>query len=197
MAGDGIGLKTDPSTNSLTINNLLGKVEGYWGSFWDTTDQGIASTTLAYVMTLNNTDPDSNGVYIENGSKITFKNKAVYNIQFSVQFSNANSNASLANEATIWIKKNGNDVPQTAGIVTIPTKHGSTNGAAIAAWNYILSLNADDYVEFYWHASNTSISIDSSLDGGNPTHPDIPGLIVTAQQVLNIARADLIDGGNF
>lgn len=184
VEGKSIVLETNPTDNSVTIG--VRGLTGYWGSFWDTTDQGVTSTTTAYPMRLNNADPDSNGVYVTAGSEITFQHGGVYNIQFSAQLFNANSNVNTGNDATIWLKLNGNDVPQTATLITVPTKHGSITGAAVAAWNYVQKVNDGDHVEFYWHTNNTDISIESSGVGTSPTHPAIPGLIVTAQLISYI-----------
>ena len=53
-------------TSSYALNcNCSGKsgaTVGYWGSFWDTTNQTNVSTSN--VMRLNNTDSNSNGVSI-------------------------------------------------------------------------------------------------------------------------------------
>jgi hypothetical protein len=69
--------------------------EGYYGQFYDTTDQIAASTTVAYPVKFNTTE-SSNGVsVVNNGSgdptRITFAHNAVYNVQFSLQFKNTAS----------------------------------------------------------------------------------------------------------
>lgn len=156
---------------------------GYYGAFSDYTTQSIASTTTAYPMTLNTTD-ESNG--ISRGtptSRIVFANNGTYNIQWSGQFQNSNNND---HDVRVWIKKNGNDVTGSTGYISIPSSHGQINGHAIASWNYILTLNAGDYIEFYWSADSTAVTIQTYGTGTNPTTPSTASLIVTAQQVMNL-----------
>jgi hypothetical protein len=152
-----------------------------FGSFQDFTSQTIASTTTAYVMTLNTTDY-SYGVNIVDGSKITFDNYGTFNIQWSGQFQNT---ASSEHDATVWIRKNGVDVIGSSGFISIPAKHGSTNGHTIAAWNYILNFEPGDYLQFVWQSENTAVSLHTYAAGSTPTSPSTASLIVTANLVGN------------
>jgi hypothetical protein len=81
------------------------------------------------------------------------------------------------------LRKNGTDIADSNGQVTVPSKHGSVNGAHIAAWNYVLSLNANDYVEFWWQAESTSVFMPTVAAGTSPVTPRTPAVIVTIQQV--------------
>ena len=155
---------------------------GYWGSFWDTTVQGITSATIAYTLSLNNTDPDSFGVSITGSNRILFAHDGVYNIQFSAQVFNKTNNT--IHDATFWLRKNGSDVADSAGVVSIPGKHTGITGAAIPSWNYILGITAGSYLQLMWHGSNTDLSIEPLINGTSPIHPLSPSLILTAQQVM-------------
>ena len=78
---------------------------GYWGAFWsDASQNNIGGATLPNIMTLNNTDPSSNGVSIVSNSRITVANAGVYNIQFSVQVAKTDTAIDFIN---IWFSKNG------------------------------------------------------------------------------------------
>jgi hypothetical protein len=147
-----------------------------YGSFQDFTSQTIASTTTAYVMTINTTDY-SYGVNIVDGSKITFDNYGTFNIQWSGQFQNTSS---AEQDVTVWIRKNGVDVVGSSGFITVPPKHGSTNGHTIASWNYILNFKPNDYLQFAWQAESTAISLHTYAAGTTPTTPSTASLIVTA-----------------
>ena len=155
----------------------------YWGSFWDTTTQTAASTTTAYTITLNSADANNNGVSVVSSSRITLANTGVYNLQISLQLSNADSSV---HDATVWLRKNGSDVSNSASLITVPAKHGSNNGEIIAAWNYVMSLTAGDYVEFVWNATDTNLSIQTIAAGASPTRPQSPCVIVTATQLTQI-----------
>lgn len=155
---------------------------GYWGSFWDTGKKTVASTTTAYGITFNNSDPQNNGVTVVDGSKITFQSTGVYNLQFSAQVFNTENNQE--HEATFWLKKNGNNIPDTAGIITVTGKHSGITGAALPSWNWMLPLNANDYVELYWHTNSTNVLLDTLPEGTSPVHSVSPAVIFTAQQVM-------------
>jgi hypothetical protein len=99
-------------------------------------------------------------------------------LQRPVLFGPVASNSSLQ-KTQIWIKKNGTSVNETAGEVSL-----SGNGAAaLPAWNYVITLAANDYIEFYWATNEHLNKIDggiTALDGAGNT----PSMIVTVQQVM-------------
>jgi hypothetical protein len=150
-----------------------------WGSFYDTTNHTIASTTTAYRLTLNSSEGGS-GVSVVDGSKITVDSYGVYNLQFSAQL--ASTDTSLHN-ANLWIRLNGIDVPASTGQLTVPNSHGGVNGQMVTSWNYLLEMNAGDYVEFWWQAENTNIYIETIPTGTTPTTPVNPSIAVTIFQV--------------
>ena len=153
---------------------------GYWGSFYSDTTQTIASTTTAYAITLNNTDPNSSGVSIVSGLRLTFAYAGVYNIQFSAQIDRTSGSGTDAIE--IWFAKNGTNISESSTKVTIT---GSASQAKeVAAWNYMLQVAANDYVELYWQATNTNIALLAEPGQVNTVRPAVPSVILTAQQVM-------------
>ena len=170
----------DGNTSKLANGSI-----NYCGAFQDSTTQTIASTTVAYVMTLNTVDY-SNGVTVESNptgpanSRVVFQNSGVYNIQWSGQFQNANVSI---RDVSVWLRKNGSDVTGSTGLVSIPNAHGGNSGAIIVGWNYILQVNAEDWIEFVWNASSTAVTLAASAGGTTPTTPSTASLIITATQV--------------
>jgi hypothetical protein len=163
------------------VGALTGSI-GYWGSFYDTSDQLNAGATSENLITVNSYDPLNNGVSMVDGSKLTFANAGVYNVQFSAQFVKSDSNN---DDVDIWIKKNGVNVPFTNSFITLT----GNNGKLIAAWNFVLSVNSGDYIQFYWHSADTAVSM-QHIDGQlTPTRPDTPSIIVTAQMVTYVQSA--------
>jgi hypothetical protein len=150
-----------------------------YGSFYDTTTQSIASTTTAYPITLNTT-AEHFGVSLVAGSKITVSVVDVYNLQFSAQLVNTGTSI---HDVSIWIRKNGVDVPQSAGAVSVPASHGGSPGDIIASWNYMLTIGAGGYIELYWSANSTQVSIAPVAAGTSPVSPASPSMIVTICQV--------------
>lgn len=165
---------------TLTVGVGTDGVLGYWGSFWDTTNQGITSTTTAYVIGLNTTDPDSDGVAIVSGNRITPTTPANYNISVSVQVTNTDTQA---HEAVFWFRKNGVDIADSASVVTVPGTHGGKNGHLIFYVDLALHLNTNDYVQLAWHADSTQISLETIPAGVAPVHPVSPSVIVSVVQV--------------
>ena len=150
---------------------------GYWGSFWSSATQSIVGATST-AMTLNNTDPDTSGISIVSNSRITFAYAGVYNIQFSAQISDSSSGGSV-NYVYIWFKKNNIDIPESNTRVTLDNQ----NSFLVASWNFMLKLNAGEYIEVMWFTPDTGITL---VAVPTPTaNPAIPSVIVTAQQVMN------------
>jgi hypothetical protein len=150
-----------------------------YGAFQDSTDQNAASTTTAYAITLNTTD-HTNGVSISNSSRINVTNPGLYNIQFSIQLQNADTQIQ---DVDIWFRKNGSDVAASNSKFSVPNRHGGTNGHLIAALNYFLELVAGDYVEIMWATSSTQVSIEQLAAQTSPTRPTTPSVIVTVSFV--------------
>lgn len=163
--------------------------DGYHGVFYDTTDQSAANTTTAYLISFNTTDT-TNGVSITNGTDIAVTHSGVYNIQFSVQFKNADTQAHYA---YVWLRKNGTDIPDSRSDFSIIDKHGSSNGALIAALNLMLPLTAGDYVQLVWATENTNISIQYEPAGTTPTTPAAPSVILTivSNPQIGLGYADM------
>ena len=153
---------------------------GYWGSFWSTQDQAAANTTTAYPITLNNTDPDSNGVSVVSNSRITFANSGVYDIQFSAQADRVSGSGT--DTIDIWFRKNGTDIADSNTVVTV--SGGALAAKTVAAWNYMAELNANDYIELIWKTSDTRIELVADTAGTSPTRPAVPSVILTASQVM-------------
>jgi len=153
---------------------------GYWGSFYSTQDQIAASTTVAYPITLNNTDPDSNGVSIVSSSQITFSNSGVYNIEFSAQVDRVSGSGT--DTIDIWFRKNGTDISESNTVVTV--SGGAAAAKTVAAWNYMLELNAGDYVQLMWRTSDVNLELTHEAASTSPTRPAVPSAIVTAHQVM-------------
>lgn len=162
------------NTITVTNDNILVRVDPKWfGSFYDTTDQ--LNSAQVNKMKLNTTDISS-GVTIVDTTKITIVNAGVYNIQFSAQFDKTDSGTDAVE---IWLCKNGNNVAQSGGEVTL-----SGNAAKmIAMWNYFVNAAANDYFELCWYSADADVFMNAVAAGTSPTRPAIPSLIVTVNQI--------------
>ena len=168
------------------LNSILGQLNILsvpYGAFSSDQDQTAAVNT-ATLMTLNTTD-FSNGVSIAN-SKITVTTAGIYNLQFSTQFSNTDSNVQ---DVYIWLKQSGVDIPGSTGFVSIPSRHGGTDGHAIVGWNYFLSMTAGQYIEIYWSVPNAAVSIQHLAASGTPTKPSTQSVVATLAFVSALTPA--------
>ena len=158
---------------------------GYWGSFWDTTNQTAASTTVAYTINIGTSDPNNNGVSIVSSNQITVAYAGVYNIQYSIQFENIGTGNKNYN-VDVWFRLNGVDIPDSNSTYWIASKNSTVNGELIAAVNYVLSLAAGDYIQLMWAVSDVDISIATISATSSPTVPRTPGVIVTVTPITEV-----------
>lgn len=145
----------------------------WYGSFSDTTDQLAANTNTPYAVRFNTTDI-ANGHRVDSNTRIVAVNSGLYNYQFSLQLVSTNASQK---DVFIWARKNGADIPNSTSKITV-----IGNGTAlVAAWNYIISMNANSYFQLMWATSDTTVRIDAPTDIGFA--PDIPSAILTVTEV--------------
>lgn len=171
-----------------SIQSISGPMGGKYlnipyGAFQDSTDQVAASTTVAYPVTFNTTD-FSNGVTIVSNSRITVADAGIWNLQFSLQFTNT-TNASQ--DVDVWFRVNGTNIANSNSRYGLAPRKGAGDPFhVIMALNYFASLNATDYIEIMWRTTDTGVSIEQYAAGTSPTRPAIPSAIATMSFVSNL-----------
>ena len=154
-------------TGSFYINNNR---QFNYGAFSDDTDQS-GSAGVSQSMYVNTVDV-YDGVTVVSGSRLTIPSTGIYNIQFSAQlFATAG-----ADNVYIWLKKNGDNIPNTATSVYL-----RNNEQSVAAWNWMYPLSSSDYVEIAWQSLNGRAILEHFAASGNI--PAIPSVIITVSQV--------------
>ena len=171
-------LQWNSTTNEaefVTINsgNIVGIVTGYYGSFYDTTTQNVVGVNTYQPVTINTTDI-SNQVSIANSSHIVIANSGIYNIQFSLQIDKTQGSGA---HIYIWLRKNGLDVPNSATELAVQ----GTSSEIVAAWNFVVSSNANDYYELMISATNIHIRLKAASASG--VVPAIPSVILSVVSV--------------
>lgn len=149
---------------------------GFYGAFCSTGSQTNPSPNVSRSMQLETTE-HSNGVTVVSGSRITTAYKGVYNLQFSAQLEKTDNGADTV---YIWFKKNGSNVPRSNTAIDI-LKQAGGSGKAVAAWNYVDTMNAGDYLEIVWQSDDVNIQLHQDVAAGN--FPSIPSVIATLTQV--------------
>jgi hypothetical protein len=158
-----------------------------YGAFQDTTDQTAASTTAAYAVTYNTTDY-SNGITLSNSSRLNVTSPGVYNIQFSIQFANDDTQIQ---DVDVWFRKNGTDVAGSNSKFSVPNSHGGTDGHLIAALNFFIELAANDYIQIMWATTSTLVTIEHLAAQTSPTRPATPSVIATMTYVSMASIANV------
>ncbi len=174
---------TSGTTGFSGTSGISGASSLYYGSFYDVTDQTGPRATVLF-MKFGNTDL-SNGVSITNdGSSnptlITVANAGKYNIQFSAQMVSTTGNS--ATRATIWLRKNGVDVPSSASYISFP----GNSVYIVAAWNFLVDAGAGNTFQLAWHIDSNvdnAVTLAHEPVGVAPVHPDIPSIILTVTQI--------------
>lgn len=147
-----------------------------------TTDKTFTVNT-ATLITFDTTDfindcrnDTTNGIYVNNAG--------IYNYQFSVQWRNTDTQI---HSGWIWLRQNGTDITGTASKFDVPNSHGGVDGFSIAAANFYLQMNANDYVEMWAAVDNVSISMDHTAAQTTPfAMPSIPSVVATLSFVSSI-----------
>ena len=154
---------------------LLGETGGRYirfpyGAFHDTTTQTAAATGTAYAVTFNATDLANEVTIGSPTSRIVVSNAGIYNFQFSLQLDKASG---ASGHTYIWARVNGSDIANSASEVAIQ----GTTAENVAAWNFVLPMNANDYFQLMWSVDDTNIQI-KAVAAAAPV-PAIPSVILT------------------
>lgn len=147
-----------------------------YGSFYDTTTQTAAAINTAYAIKYNTTDL-SVGVTVASTSRVYVDTHNVYNIQFSAQLDKTSGGVGLV---WIWLRKNGTDVPNSASQVRIQ----GNDAEQVAAWNFLLEMNAGDYFELMWEVDTTDVQI--TAFAATAIHPAVPSVILTVSDNISV-----------
>lgn len=164
----------DNFTNILLDVTGATVLRSTYGSFYDTTSSQTATAATVTKLALGST-LTANGVSLTS-STITVAVAGVYNIQISIQFSNT---AATDDDVTIWLNQNGLPVANSASIVSVPSKHGSTPGHTIFAVNWVVGAQGATTFDFYWTTDTGNTSIITYPASVAPIHPASPAVIAT------------------
>ena len=150
-----------------------------YGSFYSTTTFTPAVINTAYAITFNNTYTRADGsdlvygVYVDSvvTSRVYVDNTATYNFQFSAQLKNISGSG---HSIFIWPRINGVNIDDSATQVTLGA---GSNAASVAAWNFVLNLQAGDYFELIYSADSLNVTV-PYVAASSPV-PAIPSVILT------------------
>jgi hypothetical protein len=141
-----------------------------YGSFSDSTTQTAAATGTAYAVTFNTTEYSNGAAISTPTSRILITDPGYYNFQFSLQL---DKSSGATGHTYIWPRINGTNVPRSASEVSVQ----GTSAENIAAWNFVLEMQAGQYFELMWSVDDTNIQI-KAVAATAPV-PAIPSAILT------------------
>lgn len=158
---------TGVSANTYIV--AFGTGTGGIGTYTVGVSQSVASTTITGTIK----------------SKLLVDYSGIYNLQFSTQFVNADTQI---HDIDVWVVKNGTNLPDSNSRFSVTERHGGVDGHLIAALNYFVELSEGDYVELFWHVTDTDVYIQTLAAASNPTRPLVPGVIVTMAFVSSVIQ---------
>lgn len=170
------------ATNGVIFVRPTIDQQKYYGVFSDTATKTPAAAYTPYAITLNTTDYALGFSRGSPTSRIVSPSSGLYSFAFSMQLTSSNSSAK---KIWVWPRINGTDVVNSNSEVTL----SGNNEVSVLAWNWVLSMNANDYFELVYAVEATSVSIVAAAaeTGANGTatfaRPAIPSVILTVTEV--------------
>jgi len=158
---------TGTGVTAGTRITAYGTGSGGTGTYTVGTSQEVTSTTITGTLS----------------SKVTVDYAGIYNLQFSLQFVNTDTQI---HDTDVWFRKNGTNVPNSNSRFSVPNKHGGVDGHVIAALNFFVDMDPGDFMEIMWHTDNIQVSIQQLPTAASPTRPATPSAIVTMQYVSSL-----------
>lgn len=155
------------------------------GSFTSTQTQTVSVINTPTRITFNVTDYHRDMVQVA-GDGIHVAQSGLYNVQFSCQLTNTDTQA---HDAAIWLRKGSGvgaatDVPYTSSVTSVTGTHGGQPGYHIIAANFFVYLNVDDYIEMWWVTNSLQVSLDALPPITTPfVNPGSPSVVVTLSYV--------------
>ena len=150
-------LADDASSGAIFVRPSI-EQQQYYGEFTKTGTVSPGVTNTSYAVTWDNTEI-ANGISIVSSSQITVSESGLYQFDVTLQLSSGNSSDKTVR---FWFKKNGTNIANTTRIVTVNINNGFTP-ISLAEF---FSLAAGDYIELWWQANSTAVSLTTNAARG-------------------------------
>lgn len=164
------------SADALPYASLAGRA---YISAYSTSDQ-TGNTGAATAVKIGTTSFSAGISIANNGSgdptRITYAAAGTYMLAPSIQFVNSTGSD---HTTTVWFRKNGTDIPNSATIATIPKV--SEGGAQFFQIVLYEQVTAGQYIEIMWLPSNAGVTIDYTAAG--VIAPAIPSIILASERI--------------
>lgn len=166
-------LAVDATEGEIFVRPTVEQMK-YYGIFAKTTDQSPAAINTGYLLTFDSLRV-GNGVTIGTpASRLVVPVSGLYQFDATIQLT---SGSTSAKNVWFWFKKNGATVANSARLVTV-----NINGGYVPiSLAQFFSLNANDYVEIAFAASDTNVVVDTVA--ATAFAPAAPAVLLAVTQV--------------
>jgi hypothetical protein len=151
-------------------------------------DQSSAGTTSENLLSYN-TPIFQSGIFVESSTRLRFQYAGQYLVIVNCQFANRGNTAA---EFEIWAKDKGVNYPLSNTRFDIPARKSvSIYSHVVAIINGIFTINdpETEYLEIAWWSDSADVFLEHYAAGTNPTRPEIPSVILTANFVSALPTA--------
>ena len=169
VKGNGTSAMTAAAT--VPYADLAGRAFAQPSSTADQTGNVAAATAVTF-----NADLTGTGVSVVSSTQVTFAAAGTYMLCPSIQLSNS---AAADHDATIWFRKNGTNIANSATILTVP-KVGD-GGTAVFSLSFFDTVTAGQYIEIMWLPENVAVTIEAIAAGA--IAPAIPSIICPVTRI--------------
>ena len=166
------------SATAVPFLSLAGRAYISANSTTDQTGDVAAATAVKLENTI--TSPTVGITIANDGSgnptRITFAAAGTYMIAPSIQFKNTDSDD---HDATVWFRKNGTNIANSATIVNVPkTGDGGATFFQVVVYE---TVTAAQYIEIMWLPEDATVTLDFIAAGA--IAPAIPSVILAAERI--------------
>lgn len=167
------GSGTSAMTASATIpfGDVSGRAFIFSISTADQTGNASAATAVTF-----NSGTSGTGINVIASTQITFTDAGTYVLAPRLQFKNTDT---ADHDATIWFRKNGTNIANSATVVTVPKV--ADGGTAFFQVDYYDAVTAGQYIEIMWLPENIAVTLDFIAAGA--IAPAIASAVLTAQRI--------------
>jgi len=170
---DSIILFTPLSIASAASNNYP------YGTFEERADITFATANTPQILNLSESEYTIGMSLASN--RITVDYAGIYDVDISALMSNQDNQIQ---DAFIWVRKNGTDVPHSATKFSVIESHGGVEGHMPINVNHPLELEEDDYIEIVAAVVDTDVRLEYRAAQTSPfTMPSVPSLMVNLQMI--------------
>jgi hypothetical protein len=149
-------------------------------------DQTTLGTTSENLVTYNRII-FSDGINVENNSRITFAYPGQYLVTVSLQVTNTQNQIK---EFELWAKNTGVNYPLSNTRFDVPADKGMAGfGHLVANVAGIFTVTNGEYLEMAWWSDGANVKLEHYAAGTNPTRPEIPSVILTVNFVSALPAA--------